>query len=298
MEKLKVFGLMTVMTLLLVGLGGYLGGNGGAMLFFVIALAMNFGMYWFSDRIVLKQYKAHVVQPGEEGGKFDELYEMVDRLRQRGGLPMPVVAVSEQMQPNAFATGRNPEHAVVCVTRGMWELVQRGVMTREELEGVIAHELAHIKHYHMLVGTVAASMAGAVMMIGNMLKWGAIFGMGGRDGQGNNPIALIGLAILAPIAAMVVQMAISRRNEFEADAGGASISGNPMALASALQKIERIAVQHPMRVDPSAAHLAIINPLAGVSGITGLFRTHPATEDRVARLQALAGGVGAERLTR
>jgi heat shock protein HtpX len=289
MEKLKVFGLMTVLTLLLVGLGGYIGGNGGAMLFFIIALAMNFGMYWFSDKIVLKQYKAHIVQPGEEGGRFDDLYEMIDRLRQRGGLPMPVVAVSEQMQPNAFATGRNPEHAVVCVTRGMWELVQRGVMTRDELEGVMAHELAHIKSYHMLVGTVAASMAGAVMMIGSMLKWGAIFGMGGRDGEGSNPIALIALAILAPIAAMVVQMAISRRNEFEADAGGAAICGKPMALASALQKIERIAHQHPMQVSPSAAHLAIINPLAGIGGMSGLFRTHPHTEDRVARLQELAG---------
>src|SRR5690606_33284207 len=206
--------------------------------FFVIALVMNFGMYWFSDKLVLKQYRAHIVQPGEEGGRFDSLYEMVDRLRRNAGLPMPVVAVSEQMQPNAFATGRNPEPAVVCVTRGMWELVAQGHMTPDELEGVMAHELAHVKHRHMLVGTIAASMAGAVMMIGNVLKWGAIFGMGGRDGENNNPIALIALAILAPIAAMVVQMAISRRNEFEADEGAARISGKPMALASALQKIE------------------------------------------------------------
>ena len=298
MEKLRVFGLMTLLTLLLVGLGGYIGGNGGAILFFVIALAMNFGMYWFSDRIVLKQYGAHVVQPGEEGGRFDPLYEMVDRLRQRAGLPMPVVAVSEQMQPNAFATGRNPEHAVVCVTRGMWELVTRGQMTVDELEGVMAHELAHVKHRHMLVGTIAASMAGAVMMIGNMLKWGAIFGGFGRDDEGNNPIALLALAILAPIAAMVVQMAISRRNEFEADAGGAQISGKPMALASALRKIEMIARGHPMHVSPSAAHLAIINPLAGVGGISGLFRTHPATEERVERLQQLAAKQDVAALTR
>src|SRR5690606_14852016 len=146
---------------MLVGLGGYIGGSGGAMMFFIIALAMNFGMYWFSDKIVLKQYRAHIVERGAEGGRFDALYDMVDRLRQNAGLPMPVVAVSEQAQPNAFATGRNYEHAVVCVTRGMWELVQRGGMTMEELEGVMAHELAHVKHYQMLVGTVPASMADA-----------------------------------------------------------------------------------------------------------------------------------------
>ena len=298
MEKLRVVGLMTVLTLMLVGLGGYVGGNGGAILFFGIALAMNFGMYWFSDKIVLKQYRAHIVERGAEGGRFDALYDMVDRLRRNAGLPMPVVAVSEQAQPNAFATGRNPEHAVVCVTRGMWELVGRGHMTQDELEGVMAHELAHIKHRHMLVGTIAASMAGAVMMIGNMLKWGAIFGMGGRDGEGNNPIALIALAILAPIAAMVVQMTISRRNEFEADAGAARISGNPMALASALQKIEQIATRHPMDVNPSAAHLAIVNPLAGVSGLSNLFRTHPPTEDRVSRLRQIAGSSPAIPLAR
>jgi heat shock protein HtpX len=289
MEKLKVVGLMTLLTLLLVGLGGYIGGSGGAALFFGIALVMNFGMYWFSDKIVLRQYRAHVIEPGEEGGRFDELYHMVDRLRQNADMPMPVVAISEQMQPNAFATGRNPKHAVVCVTRGMWELVGQGHMSVDELEAVMAHELAHIRHYHMLVGTIAASMAGAVMMIGNMLKWGAIFGMGGRDNEGGNPLALIALAILAPIAAMVVQMAISRRNEFEADEGGARICGKPLALAGALQKIEQIAQRSPMRVSPSAAHLAIINPLAGLGGMTSLFRTHPPTEERVARLQQLAG---------
>ncbi|MDQ3387908.1 MAG: M48 family metalloprotease [Gemmatimonadota bacterium] len=298
MEKLRVFGLMTLLTLLLVGLGGYVGGNGGAMLFFGIALAMNFGMYWFSDKIVLKQYKAHIVQPGEEGGRFDRLYEMVDRLRQRAGLPMPVVAVSEQTQPNAFATGRNPEHAVVCVTRGMWDLVAQGHMSVEELEGVMAHELAHVKHRHMLVGTIAASMAGAVMMIGSMLRWGAIFGGFNRDGEDNNPVALIALAILAPIAAMVVQMAISRRNEFEADAGAAAISGKPLALASALRKIETLAQRSPMRISPSAAHLAIINPLAGMGGLSSLFRTHPATEDRVERLQQIAAVADGSALTR
>ena len=298
MEKLKVLGLMTVLTLLLVGLGGYIGGNGGAALFFGIALVMNFGMYWFSDKIVLRQYRAHIVAPGEEGGRFDRLYEMVDRLRTNAKMPMPTVAVSEQPQPNAFATGRNPEHAVVCVTRGMWDMVSSGHMSVEELEAVIAHELAHIRHYHMLVGTIAASMAGAVMMIGNMLQWGAIFGMGGRDGERGNPIALIALAILAPIAAMIIQLAISRRNEFEADEGGARISGNPMALAGALQKIEAIAQRHPMHVSQSAAHLAIINPLSGVGGMMSLFRTHPPTEERVARLRQLAAKPDAAWLNR
>jgi heat shock protein HtpX len=290
MERLKVVGLMTVLTLMLVWLGGYVGGNGGAALFFVIALVMNFGMYWFSDKIVLKQYRAHIVRPGEEGGRFDPLYAMVDRLRQNANMPMPVVAISEQSQPNAFATGRNAEHGVVCVTRGMWDLVSRGQMSVDELEGVIAHELAHIRNNHMLVGTIAASMAGAVMMIGNMLKWGAIFGMGGRDGEGNNPVALIAVAILAPIAAMMVQMMISRRNEFEADADAARISGKPMALASALQKIEMIARQLPMQVSPSASHLAIIHPFAG--GIGKLFSTHPPTEDRVAALRQIASESG------
>jgi heat shock protein HtpX len=298
MQKLKVVGLMAALSIILVGLGGYIGGNAGAALFFGLSLAMNFGMYWFSDRIVLKQYKAHIIRPGEEGGRFDGLYEMVDRLRQNANMPMPVVAISEQAQPNAFATGRNPKNAVVCVTRGMWDAVTRGQMTIDELEGVMAHELAHIRHYHMLVGTIAASMAGAVMLIGRILQFGAIFGGGNRDGQGGNPLALIALAILAPIAAMVVQMAISRRNEFEADEGGARISGKPLALASALRKIEQIAQARPMDVGQSAAHLAIINPLAGMGGMSGLFRTHPQTADRIARLEALASGGKLERLTR
>lgn len=290
MEKVKVFGLLTLLTVLLVGIGGYVGGSSGAVMFFLIALAMNFFVYWKSADLVLRQYRAHVIQPGEEGGRFDELYRMVDRLRQRAGMPMPVVAISEQPQPNAFATGRNPENAVVCVTRGMWELVVRGHMTVDELEAVMAHELAHIRHYHMLVGTIAASVAGAVMMIGNILQWGAMFGMGGRDGEDGNPLALLAMAILAPIAAMVVQMTISRRNEFEADADAARISGKPLALASALQKIERIAQGHPMQVSPSAAHLAIVNPLAGIGGLSGLFSTHPPTDARVARLQQIAAG--------
>src|SRR5690349_18764775 len=190
MEKLKVFGLMAVLSVLMVMLGGYIGGSGGATTFFVLSLGMNFVMYWFSDKIVLRQYRAHIVRPGEEGGRFDELYAMIDRLRQRAELPMPVVAVSEQAQPNAFATGRNPAHAVVCVTRGMWDMVQAGQMTMDELEGVMAHELAHVKHYHMLVGTIAASMAGAIMLIARMA-----FFFGGRDDD-RNPLGMLLMMIL------------------------------------------------------------------------------------------------------
>ena len=213
-----------------------------------------------------------------------ELYNMVDRLRQKAGLPMPVVAVAPSEQPNAFATGRNPEHAVVCMTAGILRL-----LPQRELEGVIAHELAHIKHRHMLVGTVAATMAGAVAMLASIARWGLILGgIGGRDDRDNNPLALLVMAIVAPLAAMIVQMAISRQNEFQADATAAGITGDPMGLASALQHIEGYARRIPMDVNPAAAQLAIINPLSGSGrAMIGLFRTHPETEDRIARLREI-----------
>src|SRR5690554_4239377 len=204
MERIKVFMLMAGLTALLVVLGGAIGGQSGATLFFVLAAVMNFGMYWFSDRLVLRMYRARVVGPEQA----PELYEMVDRLRRRAGLPMPTVAVAPSEQPTAFATGRNANNAVVCCTAGILRLV-----SKDELEGVIAHELAHIKHRHMLVGTLAATMAGAIAMIGNIVKWGAIFGGFGHDDDGANPIALLAMAIVAPIAAMVIQFAISRQNE-------------------------------------------------------------------------------------
>jgi heat shock protein HtpX len=299
MEKLKVFGLMAVLSVLLVALGGYVGGNAGAAGFFLFSLATNAFMYWKSDKLVLRQYRAQVIEPGFDGGRYDELYSMVDRLRQRAGLPMPVVAVAAQEQPNAFATGRNPEHAVVCVTQGMWNAVKQGFMGMDELEGVMAHELAHVKNHHMLVGTIAASLAGAVMLVGSMLRWGAIFGgFGGRDRRDGNGLELLALAILAPIAAMIVQMAISRRNEFVADADGARISGKPLSLAHALEKIEGIAQKRPMEVAPSVAPLAIINPLGALGGFATLFRTHPSTEERVARLQQLAAHEDLTALTR
>jgi heat shock protein HtpX len=280
MDRVKVMMLMAGMTVLMVMLGGAIGGQNGMLIFFVIAAVMNVGMYWFSDRMVLRMYKAKVIGPADA----PELYQMVDRLRQRAGLPMPTVAIAPSPQPNAFATGRNHKKAVVCFTRGILELV-----SRDELEGVTAHELAHIKHRHMLVGTIAATMAGAIAMIGNVVKWGAILGGGRSDGQGGHPFAALAMAIIAPIAAMIIQFAISRQNEFQADRTGAEICGKPMALAGALQRLEAYAQRIPMDVNPAAAQLAIVNPLGGRRGMgmMGLFSTHPPTEQRVEKLRAL-----------
>ena len=281
MQMVKVIGLMTGLTVLMVGVGQYFGGSSGAVFFLVVAAIMNFGMYWFSDRAVLKMYRARVLGPEDA----PDLYRMVDRLRQEAGLPMPTLALAPSEQPNAFATGRNPANAVVCVTAGIVKL-----LPPRELEGVIAHELAHIKHRHMLVGTVAATMAGAVAMLASIARWGLIFGgFGGRDDRGQNPIALLITVIVAPIAAMIVQMAISRQNEFQADATAARLTRDPSGLAGALQRIEGYAKQIPMPVNPAAAQLAIINPLAGPrqQAFTGLFRTHPPTEERIARLEEL-----------
>jgi len=287
METMKVFMLMAGLTALLVVLGGAIGGSNGAMIFFVLAAVMNFGMYWFSDKIVLRMYKAKVVERSDA----PELYDMVDRLRQNAGLPMPTVAIAASQQPNAFATGRSPETAVVCCTAGILQLVNK-----DELEGVVAHELAHIKHRHMLVGTLAATMAGAIAMIGSVVRWGAIFG--GYRGDDRNPVALIAMAIVAPIAAMIIQFAISRQNEFQADRTGALISGRPLALAGALNKLDSYAHRIPMQVNPAAAQLAIVNPLSAVRGGAFIkwFSTHPPTQERVSKLQALASDAEFARL--
>ena len=275
----RVFVLMAGLTALFAGLGAWFGGTQGAVLFFVLAAAMNFGMYWFSDRAVLRMYGATEIGPDDA----PELYRMVDRLRQRADLPMPTVAIAPSEQPNAFATGRSPEKAVVCFTRGILQLV-----SREELEGVTAHELAHIKHRHMLVSTVAATMAGAVGILASVARWGAIFGLGGRDGD-NNPLVLLVMSIVAPIAAMIIQFTISRQNEFQADRTGAEIAGSPRGLASALQRMDSYARKIPMDVSPAAAQLAIVNPLSGKrgGGLNKLFSTHPPTEERVERLRQL-----------
>ncbi len=278
MNNLKVFVLMAGLTGLLVALGQLLGGASGALIAFGLAAVMNFVMYWASSSMVLRAYGARVVSEQDA----PDLYRMVDRLRQNAGLPMPVVAIAPQAQANAFATGRNPSHAVVCVTEGIL-----GALSREELEGVLAHELAHIKNHDMLLSTMAATMAGA---IANLAQVAFFLGGRGDDDDGVNPIVAIAMLIIGPIIAMMIQFAISRQREFKADAVGAQISGNPLALASALQRLESGAKRIPMQVSPSAASLAIVNPLAAFSlrGAQKWFSTHPATEERVAALRALA----------
>jgi heat shock protein HtpX len=268
---------MAGLTALLVAVGGALGGSSGALIAFALSAAMNVAAYYGSASMVLRAYGAQVVGPNEA----PELYATVDRLRQRAGLPMPTLAIAPHAQPNAFATGRDPEHAVVCVTEGILRLV-----SRDELEGVLAHELAHVKNRDMLLQTIAATMAGAVA---NLAQFGFLFG-GRRDDDGDtHPFAALAFMIVGPIAAMLIQFAISRQREFKADAVGAEISGRPLSLANALRKLEMGAHRIPMHVAPSVAPLAQVNPLAfSGGGIAKLFSTHPPTEERIARLEALA----------
>ena len=279
MNNVKVFVLMAGMTALFMAIGGMVGGQGGALIALLLAGAMNLFMYWNSGAMVLRAYGARVITPAEA----PELYAMVDRLRQRAGLPMPTVAVAPHAQPNAFATGRDPEHAVVCVTEGIMQLVNR-----DELEGVIAHELAHIKNRDMLLQTVTATMAAAISHLAMVAQWGAF--LGGRDEEGESPLGALAMALIAPIAASLIQFAISRQREFKADAVGAEISGRPLALASALTKLDHAAHRIPMQVAPAVAPLAQVNPLSAFNGrgVLSLFSTHPSTEERVARLRALA----------
>lgn len=271
---------MALLTVLLVFIGNALGGSGGMMMAFMFALVMNVGSYWFSDKIVLRMYKAREIQRSDD----PELFQMTEDLARRGSIPMPKLYVIEGDQPNAFATGRNPEHAAVAVTAGI-----RRLLSREELRGVIAHELAHVKHRDILIGTIAATFAGAISMIANMAQWAMIFGggRGNNDEEGNNPIAGIVMMIVAPIAAMLIQMAISRSREYLADQGGAQMAGNPMSLANALRKLHQTAERIPMNASPSTAHMFIVNPLTG-GGLMNLFSTHPPMEERIARLEDLA----------
>ncbi|WP_298011372.1 zinc metalloprotease HtpX [uncultured Aquabacterium sp.] len=277
-NMMKTAILMAAITALFMAIGAMIGGRAGMMMALVVALGMNFFSYWFSDKMVLKMYNAREV----DETSAPRFYGMVRELAQRAQMPMPKVYLIDEQAPNAFATGRNPEHAAVAATTGILN-----VLTERELRGVMAHELAHVKHRDILISTVSATMAGAISMLANF----AVF-FGGRDEDGRpvNPIAGIAVAILAPLAASLIQMAISRAREFEADRGGAEISGDPAALASALDKIHRYAQGIPLHAaeaHPETAQMMIMNPLSG-GGLRGLFSTHPATEERIARLMALA----------
>lgn len=281
-NTLKAWLLMSVLTVLLVLIGSAIGGRSGAMLFFIIALAMNLFSFFFSDSIAIKMTRSYSITENEA----PELYAIIRRLSQRAGMPMPKVFITPSEQPNAFATGRGPSHAAVAVTEGLLHL-----LSRSELEGVLAHEMAHIKNRDVLIGTIAASLAGAITMIANMLQWGLIFGglRGDDEEEGGGIAGLVGslvMIIVAPIAAMLVQMAISRSREYEADATGARIAGLPDGLANALLKLERGARQIPMQVNPATSHLFIINPLSGET-VARLFSTHPPIEERVKRLKEM-----------
>ena len=275
--------LLSLLTILLVFMGGAVGGKGGMIFAFFVAVAMNFSSYWFSDKIVLRMYNAREVS-GQEQPVF---YGIVRRLAIQAGLPMPKVYIIPDDSPNAFATGRNPDHAAVAATAGILR-----ILSPDELEGVMAHELAHVKNRDILISTIAATFAGAISMIGNMLQWGAMFGAGrGNDEEGGGIGGLVGslaMAIIAPLAAMLIQMAISRSREYLADESGAGICGRPLALAGALRKLHNASQAIPMQeARPATAHMFIVNPLTG-GGLASLFSTHPPMEERVARLEALA----------
>ena len=272
-NALKTALLLGALSGMLLMIGELAGGQQGLLIAFGFAALMNIGSYWFSDKIVLRMYKA------QEVAATHPLYEMTARLARQAGLPLPKVYVIPDSSPNAFATGRNPEHAAVAATQGIME-----VLAPHELEGVIAHELAHVKHRDILISSVAATIAATVMMLARMGMYAGMFAGGRDDRDGNsNPIALIAMAIFAPMAAMMIQMAISRSREFAADAGAAAITRNPRALADALRKIDAIAHNRPMDANPATAHMFIIKPFSG-GGLTSLFSTHPPTEARVAAL--------------
>lgn len=279
MNTIKVTLLMGALTILLVLLGNALFGQSGAVMFFLIAMAMNFFSYFYSDKVAIKMTRSYPVSQSEA----PELYELVTNLSKRAGIPMPKLYVTPSEQPNAFATGRDPSHAAVAVTEGLMR-----ILNRSEVEGVLAHELAHVKNRDVLIGTIAATLAGAITMMANAFQWGAILGMGrGEDDEGGaGLIGGLAMAILAPIAAAIVQMAISRSREYSADATGARIAGSPDGLANALLKLESAAQRIPMQANPASSHLFIVNPFSGAS-MAKLFSTHPSTQDRVARLKAM-----------
>jgi heat shock protein HtpX len=270
---------MALLTVLLVLAGGAIGGRSGMTFALMMAAVMNFVSYWFSDKIVLAMYGAREVTEAD----YPDFYSMVRQLALQASIPMPRVYIIDSETPNAFATGRNPEHAAV--TAGILR-----ILTRDELLGVMAHELSHVKHRDILISSVAATIAGAITYLAHMAQWAAIFGGGrDRDDEGGGTFGLIVMAIVAPLAAMLIQMAISRSREYEADRGGAEVSGNPLYLAGALKKLEMANQQIPMQANAATAHMFIVNPLTG-GGLMSLFSTHPPLEERVRRLEEMAYG--------
>jgi len=280
MNSFKTAALLIILTLLFIFIGGLLGGRQGMIMAFGLAVVMNFFSYWFSDKIVLKIYRA---QPADES-KHRRLIALVRNLTQRGQLPMPKVYIIPTQAPNAFATGRNKKHAAVAVTEGLMQL-----LNNDEIEAVIGHELGHVRNRDILIGSIAATVAGAISILASMARWAAIFGgYGGRgNDRGGNPISLLIIAIVAPLAALVIQMAISRTREYKADRASAEMTHNPLALASALEKLHKAPVQLNLDKRPSTAHLFISNPLSG-KGMVNLFSTHPPVEERVKRLREMA----------
>ncbi len=278
MNRIKTTFLLTCLTLLLVAMGNAIGGQGGMLIAFLIAGGMNFFSYWYSDKIVLKMYRAREVSEHDHPA----FYGLVRRLAQQAGLPMPRVYIIPSDAPNAFATGRNPQHAAVAATEGIMRLLDE-----DELAGVMAHELAHVQNRDTLISTIAATFAGAIGMLGNMLQWAAIFGGGQDDEEGGGLLGSIALAIIAPIAAMLIQMAVSRSREFLADARGAEICGKPKSLANALRKLHAGAERVPFdNATPATSHMFIVNPLKGAS-VARLFSTHPPMEERISKLEAM-----------
>ncbi len=279
LNQIKTITLLTGLTLLIIFFGNLFGGRQGMYIAFALAMVMNFGSYWFSDKIVLAMYRAQEIGPADD----PELFSLVKSLADRAGLPMPRVFVIPQESPNAFATGRNPQHAVIAVTAGL-----RKLMGRDELAGVLAHEMAHIKNRDILIGSIAATLAGAVMILASIARWSAIFGFGGDDDEGGgNIIVVLVMAIIAPIAAMLIQFAISRSREYLADSTGARLAGQPWGLANALARLGQASGRLPMDANPSTAHMFIVNPLS-TQRMAGLFSTHPPLEERIARLKAMA----------
>jgi len=284
MNRLRTTILLAVLTALVVWIGQMFGGTNGAVLALIFAGVMNFFSYWFSDKIVLRMYGAQEISQNDD----PELFDIVRELTVKDGLPMPRVYIIPEETPNAFATGRNPEHAAVAVTQGI-----RRILDRRELTGVLGHELSHVKHRDILVSSIAATLAGAISYIAQMAQWAAIFGGGSRDREegGGNMFSLLFMMIVAPIAAMLIQMAVSRSREYMADEGGAKVTKDPLALASALRKLQMGVQNIPMQVNDatatSTAHMFIVNPLSG-GGIASLFSTHPPMEERIARLEAMA----------